>query len=266
MSKVSESKVKQGLKQTIKDCLRELGGIKSFVREGEVVLLKPNFNTADPFPASTDIDFLKSVVEVVYEADPKIVMIGDSSTMSLNTRQVMEELGVFELEKMPAPPRIYVFDERSWHKKKIPDAKYLKRVSISEYVDKADKIILLPCLKTHFQAQFTGSLKLSVGFMKPRERVKFHLMHIQKKIAELNKVIPANLVIMDARKCFISRGPAQGDIREPNLVLASKDRVATDKRGVEIIQSFKGNSLKNINPCELTQIKRAEEIGIDKKS
>ena len=202
---------------------------------------------------------------MVYDCKAKMVMIGDSSTMSLNSRKVMEKLGVFELEKMERAPRIYVFDEREWVKKEIPGARYLKKVMVTKYLNRADKLILLPCLKTHFQAQFTGSLKLSVGFMKSYQRVRLHLRNLQEKVAELNKIIEPDLIIMDGRKCFINKGPSKGTVREPGLILASTDRVAIDVEGIKIIQSYKGNSLKNIDPYQLPQIKRALELGIGTK-
>ncbi len=262
MDKVSKVKVDENLKESISEAVNEIGGFDNFIDRGDVVLLKPNFNTADPYPASTSLDFLQVVTELVYDCGAKMVITGDSSTMSLNTRKIMEELGVFDLEKKERPPRIYVFDEREWVKKKIPEGNYLKELSVSEYLDRADKLILLPNLKTHFLAKFTGSLKLSMGFMKPLERVGFHFRKLQEKIAELNKIINSDLVIMDARKCFINKGPSEGEIRSPNLVLASRSRVKIDTEGVKIIQSFKGNSLKDINPSELTQIKKAIELNI----
>jgi uncharacterized protein (DUF362 family) len=76
----------------------------------------------------------------------------------------------------------------------------------------------------------------------------------------LNTLFNPNLIIMDARKCFISGGPAEGDVKEANLILASDDRIAIDVEGIKIIQSFKGNSLKNINLWKLPQIKRAVEL------
>ena len=263
MNKVAKIKVENDLKESILKVVNEIGGFESFIKKGDVVLLKPNFNTADPSPASTSIDFLKAITELVYDCGAKMVIIGDSSTMSLNSRKVMEKIGVFELENMERPPRVYVFDERGWVKKDIPDGKYLKSLFVSEYLDKADKLILLPNLKTHFLSNFTGSLKLSMGFAKPFERVGFHLRNLQEKIAEMNKIIVSDLVIMDARKCFIKKGPAKGDIRSPGLVLASKSRVAIDVEGVKIIQGFKGNSLKGINPLDLPQIKKAIEFGVD---
>jgi len=266
MSKVVKVKFEKSLKKSISKAVDLTGGFRQFIHTGDVVLLKPNFNTADPFPASSDPEFLKTVVELVYDYGAKMVMIGESSTMSLNTHKVMERLKIFDLENMKRPPRIYVFEERKWIKKEIPGAKYLKKVSVTEYLDRADKLILLPCLKTHFQAQFSGSLKLAVGFVKPLQRVSLHLRRIQDKIAELNKIINPDLIIMDARKCFINKGPAEGEIREPGLILASTDRVALDVESIKIIQSFRGNSLKNIDPWELPQIKRAVEFGIGVKN
>ncbi len=62
MKKVVKVKFNGDLKETILKALEPLGGIQNFVRKGEVVLLKPNFNTADPLPAATDYEFLKAVV------------------------------------------------------------------------------------------------------------------------------------------------------------------------------------------------------------
>lgn len=265
MKEFSKIKVEEDLKNSISDAVEKIGGFRKFIKPGETVLLKPNFNTPDFFPATSDPEFLKAVVELVYDCDAKIVMIADSTTMSFNTHKVMEELGIFELEKMERPPRVYAFEEKKWIKKEIPGAKYLKRVSLSEFLYRADKLIFLPCLKTHSYAQYTGALKLSVGFMRPYQRVPLHARHLQEKTAELNKLINPDLVIMDARKCFISGGPAEGKIKEPNLILASEGRVAIDIEGIKIIQSYRGNSLKNINPLEMPQIKRAIELSIDKE-
>jgi len=262
MNKVSKIIVESDLKSSIAKAVNEIGGFEKFVEKGETVLLKPNFNTADPAPASTSLDFLKTVVELIYDCGAKIVMIGDSSTMSLNTKKVMEKLGIFDLEKMEVPPRIYNFDERSWIKKQVPDGKFLKTVSVTEFLERADKLILLPNLKTHSYAQFTGALKLSIGFMKPIERVRLHLKNLQEKTAELNKLINPHLIIMDGRKCFINKGPAEGKLAEPNLILASESRVDIDVEGIKIIQGFKGNSLKNIDAWEMPQIKKAIEFGI----
>jgi uncharacterized protein (DUF362 family) len=263
MKRVEKIKVEKNFKDSVNKVVGGLGGFGKYVKTGDVVFIKPNFNTADPLPASTDIPFLKAVVELAYDAGAKLVMIGESSTMTMNSKKVMEKTGVYELLKMKKPPRIYIFEEGKWEKKSIKNAKYLKTVHIPEIIDRPDKIIFLPCLKTHKYAQFTGALKLSVGLMKPFERMALHARNIQEKVAELNTLFTPDLVIMDARKCFINEGPSFGDVENPNLILASEGRVAIDKEGIKIIQSYKGNSLNGIKPERLPQIKHAIDLGIN---
>ena len=263
MALISKVIVQDNLKEAIAKAVSQIGGFGQFIKSGDKVLLKPNFNTADAYPASSDPVFLRAVVELVYQAGASQVIIGDASTMSVKTRQVMEKLGIFDLEKSFSPvPKILVFEEGKWVKKKIPQGKYLKSVSVPEILDQVDKLILLPCLKTHFLAQYTGSIKIVVGFMKPIERLRMHAGHLKEKVAELALVISPDLILMDARKCFITKGPTDGALAQPNLILASESRINIDIEGIKIIQSFEGNSLAGIQPEDIGQIKRAREIGI----
>ena len=57
MKKVSRVKVENDLKAAVTKAVDSLGGFEKFIKTGDVVFLKPNFNTADPFPASTDACF-----------------------------------------------------------------------------------------------------------------------------------------------------------------------------------------------------------------
>jgi len=262
MRKLSRVKAEENLGKAIEDSVDRIGGIKHFIKKGDVVLVKPNFNTADPFPASTDIGFLKEVVNLLYRTGAKSVVVGESSTYSRNTRKEMEKKGVFRLQEENNPPKMYVFEEREWQKKTIPGGRCLKKVTVPKILDEANKLVFLPCLKTHMYAQFTGALKLSVGFMNPRERIPLHIRNLQEKIADLNKVVRPDLVIMDARKCFKSGGPAKGEVEEPNLILASSCRVAIDIEGVNIIKEYPGNSLAKEDPREIPYIKLSIRHGI----
>ncbi len=260
--KVSKIKIGDDLKDGIKKAVDELRGFGKFIKPGDVVLFKPNFNSADSYPASSDPMFLRAVIDLAYDSGAKLAIIADSSMYALNTRKVMKKLRIFNLQKMERPPKIYVFDELKWAKKEIPNGKFLKSVSVPAIMDNIDKLILLPCLKTHFKARFTGALKLSVGFMKPFQRVGLHLRNLEEKIAELNKVVNPSLVIMDARECFITGGPANGEKRNPGIIMASESRAEIDIEGVKIIQSFDGNSLQGIDSMEITHIRMAKEFGM----
>ena len=61
------------------------------------VLIKPNFNTADPAPGSTHNDTLVSLVKKVWDMGAKSIKIGERSYPL--TRQVMEQKGILPLLK-----------------------------------------------------------------------------------------------------------------------------------------------------------------------
>jgi uncharacterized protein (DUF362 family) len=263
MEKVAKIIATNNLEESINLVVSELGGFKEFIKKGDIIFIKPNCNTADPLPASSDVEFIEALTSMLYKNGAKLVAVGDSSTVTLNTKKVLEQKGFYKLLEMETPPRIYIFEEGKWVALPIPNGIYVKKVSVPEILTKADKVIFVPCLKTHKQAQYTGALKLAVGFVKSFERIPMHLKNLQEKVAEINSVIKCDLVIMDARRCFITGGPNNGEVREPNLILVSRGRTAVDIEGIKIIQSFKGNSLSNLKtPEDLLQIKRALELGI----
>jgi uncharacterized protein (DUF362 family) len=163
-----------------------------------------------------------------------------------------------------AGAEVVFFDEGKWVKVNM-SGKYLKTVSLPERALEAKKLVYVCCMKTHRWAKFTLSLKLAVGFMKPSERMLLHARHLEEKIADLNLIVHPSLIIMDGRKCFISGGPACGELRNPKVVMASGDRIAMDIEAVKMIGSFEGSSL-DADPWSYTQICRAVELGIGVKN
>ncbi len=260
---VSKTTVLGDLEESILRSLDMVGGFGKVIEKGDEVWLKPNFNTGDLPPGSSDPDFVKAVIELLYEHGAGKVLIGESSMMSASTRKIFEETGMLERAE-EAGAEVVFFDESKWVKIET-GGEYLRKVSLPEKALGTKKLVYVCCMKTHKWAKFTLSLKLAVGFMKPSERTPLHLRHIEEKIADLNLVVHPSLVIMDGRVCFINGGPACGERRSPNVILASGDRVAIDVEAIKTIQSFEGNSLPD-NPWNYTQIGRAAQLGIGIKS
>jgi uncharacterized protein (DUF362 family) len=261
--KVGRVAASENLKETIGQVVDQVGGLGVFVRAGDRVLIKPNFNTADPFPASSDFGFLAAVVDLCHEQGAAEVAIGESSTYFLNTSEVMREWGIDRLRASRPWLNVINFDDGKWVKRQVTDGKFLKHASLPEALDQYERLILVPCLKTHKWAAYTGALKLAVGLMKPSERMALHARHIQEKIAELNSLFKPDLVIMDGRSCFINYGPSSGPVRKPNVVMASTGRVAIDREGIGIIAEYPESSLAGHQPEDITQVQRAIELGID---
>jgi uncharacterized protein (DUF362 family) len=78
--------------------------------------------------------------------------------------------------------------------------------------------------------------------------------------------IALHLIVVDGHRCFISSGPATGELREPNPNLALGDRIAIDVEALQVIQSYPGHSLKK-GPWELIMIRQALELrlGVTKR-
>lgn len=240
---------------------------------GKRVALKANFNSADPFPASTHPDTLRAIVEVLKKAGVDGITLAERSGMGV-TRLVLEEMGVFDLgEKLGFD--VVVSDELSkadWVQFNRENTHWLKGFCIAKCFFDADIIVQTCCLKTHrFGGHFTLSLKNSVGLVAKRVpgevydyMWELHTSPFQRHmIAEINKKYDVDVILMDGIRAFITGGPERGDLVEPNLLLASKDRVALDAVGVALLRIYgaTGNVGKD-KIFELDQIRRAAELGI----
>jgi len=269
-SLVSKITYNGNLKKSIEHAISLIGGINKLVEKGDTILLKPNYNTADPFPGSSDPEFIKTIIEMLYEAGAEKVILGER-TAFLRSRRVLEQAGIIEAaEKAGAEIKVFgkdgwqvIFDRRGWRRVSVRGGQYLRKVSVAKEALEIEKIVYAPLIKTHHAAEFTGAIKLSMGLVKPFfDQITFHLRHLREKLAELCLVVKPDLIVMDARKVFIRGGPAKGELREPNLILASGNQVAIDVEGVKILQSYPGNSLESKNPWDLAQIKHAVELGL----
>jgi uncharacterized protein (DUF362 family) len=63
--------------------------------KGKAVVVKPNFNTADPTPGSTHNDTLTALAEVLWEMGAKSITLGERSLRP--NREVMEQKGILPL-------------------------------------------------------------------------------------------------------------------------------------------------------------------------
>lgn len=247
------------LKLEIRRAVAAIGGFERLVAPGDQILVKPNANTADPPPASSDPLFVQAVIELLYEYGAGQVVLGESSKIGDATRENLRQAGMFQAAE-EAGAQVVVFDEDGWARVRV-GGRDLRRVTLARAALEAKKIVYVCCLKTHHLADFTASLKLAMGFVRPRDRVAMHLWRLREKLADLNLAITPDLAIMDVRRCFISGGPISGELREPNLILASGDRIALDVEGLKVMQGYPGHSLGG-DPWALPMIRRAVELGL----
>ncbi len=260
---VSKIQSSENPKEDILRAVEAIGGFKRIINEGDKVLVKPNFNSADKPPASSEPQFLKAIVELLFEYGAEKVVVGESSWQMLRTRKALDQTGTLGVLGSTGAD-IAFFDEGRFVDVEV-GGEFLKRVHVSEQAFGFDKLVYSCCMKTHFRADFSMSLKLPFGFTKKSDRIGFHLGHLEEKLVDLNLVVHPNLILMDGRTCFIAGGPFRGEVRNPNLVLASGDRVALDMESIKVVKSFEGNSLTE-DSWSYTQIQQAAALGLGVKS
>ena len=241
------------------------------------VALKANYNSADPFPASTHIDTLRALVETLKSAGTNNVTLAERSGMG-DTEHVLEEMGVLALSQELGFKTVVLDDvgKEDWIKVDRKDTHWLKGFYMAKIFHDADKVVQTCCLKTHrFGGHFTLSLKNSVGLVAKKVpggmydyMWELHGSPYQRQmIAEINSNYNLDFVLMDGIKAFVTGGPEQGKVVEPNLLLASRDRVAMDAVGVAILKMYGARGkVGEANIFEQDQLKRAAELGFGIKS
>jgi uncharacterized protein (DUF362 family) len=240
---------------------------------GKTVALKANYNSSDPYPASTHLDTLKTIVEGLNKAGVIGVTMAERSGMG-STEEVIEETGVKELANSLGFEVVSLDREGydGWAKVEADWLNWRDGFYISKIFQDVDKVVQTCCLKTHrFGGHFTMSLKNSVGLVArtiPGDHHNYmrelHSSPNQRyMIAEINKFYDVDIIIMDAIEAFVNKGPELGEVVNPQLMLASDDRVALDAVGLSILRSFGStNEVMSGKIFEQDQIRRAAEIGV----
>jgi len=242
--------------------------------KGKEVLIKPNFNTADPFPGSTHNDTLVALVEEIWERGAKSISLGERSYPP--TREVMEKKGILPImNKLNV--KIIDFDDlqdKDWVLFKPRESHWVNGFRIARPILDAECLVSTCCLKTHqFGGIFTLSLKLHVGVV-PTSRHGYEYMrelhsspHQRKMIAEINEPFKPALVILDGIEAFVDGGPMTGKRAKGEIFLASTDRVAVDATGVAVLKLLGSNaSIMTPKIFEQEQISRAVNLGLGASS
>ena len=234
------------------------------------VLIKPNFNTADPTPGSTHNDTLMALVDEVWNMGAKSISLGERSYPL--TREVMNEKGILPLLKQKDVHVIDFdgLDQKDWVEFKPKDSHWKNGFRIARPILETECLISTCCLKTHqFGGVFTLSLKLHVGVV-PTFRHGYPYMdelhqspYQQEMIAEINQPFSPDIIVLDGIDVFTDGGPATGKRAKGNIFLASTDRVAIDAVGVAVLKTLGSNSaIMNRKIFDQRQIARASVLGI----
>jgi uncharacterized protein (DUF362 family) len=238
--------------------------------KGKDVLLKPNFNTADPFPGSTHNDTLISLILRLKDMGAEKITIGERSGPP-DTSLVVRQKGIYDIcrktdtglinfEELPAAGWVRVRPEKShWR----------DGFDVAKPVLDSDCIVTTCCIKTHgYGGVFTMSLKLSVGITHKRNMSELHtsFLSMRKMIAEINQAYSPSLILCDGSEAFVDGGPMEGVRKKADVIMAGTDRIAIDAVGLAVLKEIGSNkAIMSKKIFSQEQIARAVELGLGVK-
>ena len=271
---VKVSVVKTGHRETgIRTAIELLGEERpSFANLA--VVLKPNFNSADPFPAGTHNDTLAALIRLLQEESPAAITVAERSGGSWKSHEVADIKGVRPIFDALGVDYVVLDDLAAddWVRVSLDGGHWERGIEVPRLVLDAESIVMTCCLKTHgFGGHFTMSLKNAVGFVALESRVdgykymrELHTSpHQRSMIAEINQVFDPDLIVLDALSAFTTGGPSEGTLVHPGLILASTDRIALDAVGVAILRTYETtDEVLQGSVFSQEQIRRAVELGL----
>ncbi|HMK43941.1 MAG TPA: DUF362 domain-containing protein [Dissulfurispiraceae bacterium] len=229
-----------------------LGGIRSFISRGDVVVVKPNigWDRTPEYAANTNPEVVGAIVRLCLEAGAKKVKVFDRPVN--DPRRCYVQSGIAEAVKSSGAELSYI-DDRKFRDTKI-NGSALKSWPLYSELMEADKVINVPIAKHHSLARLTMGMKNWMGVM-GGSRWSIH-QKIDESLVDLATAIKPTLVILDAVRILTANGPQGGnlkDVKKLDTVVAGVNQVAVDAYGA---------SLFGMKPADLGYLRIAAQKGL----
>ena len=215
----------KNLDLAVRQAVDLLGGMSSFVKPGQRVLLKPNLLSARTPDEGVDThpELLRAVIRLVKECKG-IIVVGDSpGGFGFHlSGEVYEKSGVKKV-CIEEEVKLVKFDKVTI-KNNIP---------FSNYVLGCDVLISLPKFKTHNLTILTGGVKNLFGTVPGLRKTEYHKegahpLKFASILVDIYSQVKPHLSIMDGVVAMQGDGPAGKDLRNLGIIMASADAVAMD--------------------------------------
>ncbi|MEE9293707.1 MAG: DUF362 domain-containing protein [Phycisphaerae bacterium] len=216
-------------------------GMKRFISDGDVVLVKPNvgFDRAPHMGATTNPEVLRWVIRLCKEAGARKVIVADNPIEASQACFAKSKIGAVadsEGAKVMLPARVHFEDLII--RDRAPDP--LKGEALGRWpifyrpLAEVNKVIGVAPIKDHNLCSASMNMKNWYGLLGGR-RNQFH-QAIHNIVSDLGMMMSPTLVISDATRVMMKNGPTGGRISDVKpggelgrpAVIASVDPVACD--------------------------------------
>jgi uncharacterized protein (DUF362 family) len=240
--------------RSVNRALKAIGGIGSFVKRGDRVLLKVNaaFATPPMLSATTNPQLLAEVARLCLKAGASSVVVTDNP---INDPASCFALTGIAAAAASAGARVLMPEERFFRPTTVSGGTLIKEWPLLHGPFKGiNKVIGIAPVKDHHRSGASMSMKNWYGLLGGRR----NLLHqdIHNTIKELAMMVVPTLVILDGMTTMMTNGPTGGslaDLKGTNTMIVGTDQVAADAFGATLL----GKPL-----AQLTYISKAASLGL----
>lgn len=214
-----------------------LGGVSTFARPGEKIVMKPNvlIGTNPDKGVTTHPAVFRAVGRLLRDTGAR-VSYGDSPCFG-KCESNMRRSG---LKEVGDESGFTLADFDSGRRLSHKDALLIRRFVIANGVLDSDALVSLPKLKTHGLVRFTGAVKNQFGCVPGLLKSQYHAKlpnpyDFATMLVDLNTLIKPRLYVMDGILAMEGNGPRGGKLKRLNVLLLSRDPIALDATACRII-------------------------------
>jgi uncharacterized protein (DUF362 family) len=240
--------------KTLQLALKAVGGLDTFVKNGDRVLIKVNAAFATPpiLSATTHPLLVSELARLCLKAGAREVLVTDNPINDPASCFALTGIGE-AAQKSGA--RVVLPRDQYFKSMTLPDARLIRDwpVLYKPFKD-ITKVIGVAPVKDHHRSGASMIMKNWYGLLGGRRNI-FH-QDIHNIIKELAMMLKPSLVILDGTTTMMSNGPTGGslsDLKQTNTMIVSTDQVAADAYGATLLG-------KELN--QLTFIAKAQERGL----
>ncbi|MCL1909484.1 MAG: DUF362 domain-containing protein [Kiritimatiellaeota bacterium] len=216
--------------------IEALGGMRTFVKPGQTVVVKPNigWNKPPEMAANTNPELVAEIVRQALAAGAKSVTVFDRTCNEWTS--CYKNSGIEDAAK-EAGATVVTGQSESWYVDRECDAAVnMKKARVHKALLESDVVINVPVLKNHGGAKMTCAMKNYMGVV--WDRGFMHNNNLPQCIADSILYRKPDLNVIDAYRIVTAHGP-QGrgaeDVALKKYQILSTDIVAADTLALKVI-------------------------------
>jgi uncharacterized protein (DUF362 family) len=240
-------------RQLVRDGIEAIGGMGTFVKAGNKVVIKPNISGGNPgIPGSfTSIDVVDEIVKMVRDQGAEPIVV-DSDMIWTRFEPVAEAQGWKTWAKDNGVPLKNLAGTRSVRFDFGEDSS-TRRVPVSKLMVDADVIISVPTMKTHLLTNITIAMKNMYGTFPQENKAKYHRKGIENVVYDVNRAFTPHLTVIDGTIGGEAFGPLSCKPLNFQTIIASNDVVAADAVACRLM---------GYDPLDVVHVRIAHENGL----